>query len=122
LNHGFYRFLINEYGYLWLNRDGTPTTLTGAQYRNLLGPGSTLAQRGHLYYTYMTAETEFWRCYRKAAGVMIFTALGYSRPDGQTSDFFTNPATLEYNKECLEYLPDAFYPAALMLDEWGNEI
>lgn len=114
--------IINEYGWLWLNRDGTPTTLTKKLYENLLGPNSTVKQRWHLYATYMAAETEFWRCHRKAAGVLIFTALGYSRSDGQTSDFFINPAELKYDSAILKYLPDAFSPVGLMLDEWGNEI
>lgn len=114
--------IINEYGWLWLNRDGSPTTLTKEIYQNILGPNSTAAQRWHLYATYMAAETEFWRCHRKAAGVLIFTALGYSRSDGQTSDFFTDPAKLKYDSAILKYLPDAFSPLGLMLDEWGNEI
>lgn len=121
-NHESFPVIINEYGWLWLNRDGTPTTLTEQLYKNLSGDHSTTAQRWHLYATYMAAETEFWRCHRKAAGVLIFTALGYSRPDGQTSDFFTNPAKLEYNKEFLKYMPDSFSPVGLMLDEWGNKI
>lgn len=114
--------IINEYGWLWLNRDGSPTTLTKKVYKNLLGPNSTAKQRWHLYATYMAAETEFWRCHRNAAGVLIFTALGYSRPDGQTSDFFINPAKLLYDSAILKYLPDAFSPVGIMLDEWGNEI
>jgi hypothetical protein len=114
--------IINEYGWLWLNRDGTPTTLTKQLYENLLGPNSTTEQRWHLYTTYMAAETEFWRCHRKAAGVLIFTALGYSRPDGQTSDFFTDVTKLKYDNDILKYLPDAFSPIGIMLDEWGNKI
>mgnify|MGYP001544792297 CR=1 FL=1 len=121
-NHESFPVIINEYGWLWLNRDGTSTTLTEELYKNLLGDHSTTAQRWHLYSTYMAAETEFWRCHRKAAGVLIFTALGYSRPDGQTSDFFTNPAKLEYDSSFLKYMPDSFSPVDLMLDEWGNKI
>lgn len=117
-----YPVIINEYGWLWLNRDGTPTTLTEKLYTNLLGEHSNTAQRRHLYATYLAAETEFWRCHRKAAGVLHFTALGYSRADGQTSDHFIDVAKLEYEKEFLKYLPDAFSPVGIMLDEWGEEI
>lgn len=53
---------------------------------------------------------------------MHFTALGYSRSDGQTSDHFIDPAKLEYECEFLKYVPDAFSPVGIMLDEWGNEI
>lgn len=114
--------IINEYGWLWLSRDGSPTTLTKDLYKNLLGEKSTVLQRRHLYALYTAAETEFWRCHRKAAGVLHFTALGYSRSDGQTSDHFVNVEQLKYEDEFLKYIPDAFAPAALMIDEWGTEI
>lgn len=121
-NHEDFPVIINEYGWLWLNRDGTPTTLTEQLYKNLLGDHSTTSQRRHLYAMYTAAETEFWRCHRNAAGVLHFTALGYSRSDGQTSDNFTDPAKLEYDSEFLKYVPDAFSPVGIMLDEWGNKI
>ena len=121
-NNGSFPVIINEYGWLWLNRDGTPTTLTEKLYKNLLGGNSTTAQRRHLYATYTAAETEFWRCHRNAAAVLHFTALGYSRSDGQTSDHFIDPAKLEYESEFVKYMPDAFSPVGIMLDEWGNEI
>jgi hypothetical protein len=91
-------------------------------YKNLLGENSTVEQRRHLYALYTAAETEFWRCHREAAGVLHFTALGYSRPDGQTSDHFKDVAGLKYEDEFLKYVPDAFAPVGLMLDEWGKEI
>ena len=114
--------IINEYGWLWLNRDGTPTTLTSELYNNILGPNSTEEKRRHLYATYLAAETEFWRCHRQTAGVLHFTALGYSRNDGQTSDHYTDIANLVYEEQFMKYIPDAFSPAGLMLDEWGDEI
>lgn len=121
-NNESFPVIINEYGWLWLNRDGSTTTLTKDLYKNLLGENSTTAQRRHLYAMYTAAETEFWRCHRNAAGVLHFTALGYSRSDGQTSDNFINPAKLEYESEFLKYVPDAFSPVGIMLDEWGNDI
>jgi beta-galactosidase/beta-glucuronidase len=36
-NDSKHAVVINEYGWLWLNRDGTPTTLTKQLYQNLLG-------------------------------------------------------------------------------------
>jgi hypothetical protein len=121
-NKEAYPVIINEYGWLWLNRDGSPTTLTKDLYKNLLGENSTTEERRHLYAMYTAAETEFWRCHRKAAGVLHFTALGYSRSDGQTSDHFIDPSKLEYESEFLKYVPDAFSPVGIMLDEWGKEL
>jgi hypothetical protein len=117
-----YMKIVNEYGWLWLNRDGSPTTLTKDLYNNLIGVNSTKEQRRHLYASYMAAETEFWRCHRQCASVLHFTALGYSRSDGQTSDHFSNVKRLEYEYEFMKYMTDAFSPAGLMLDEWGSPI
>ncbi len=114
--------IVNEYGWLWLNRDGSPTTLTKDLYTNLLGENSTEAERRRLYAMYLAAETEFWRSHRQCAGVLHFTALGYSRTDGQTSDHFIDVAKLQYEEQFMKYIPDAFSPAGLMLDEWGNDI
>ena len=121
-NKQLFPVIINEYGWLWLNRDGTPTTLTQELYKNLLGENSTVAQRRHLYALYTAAETEFWRCHREAAAVLDFTALGYSRSDGQTSDHFIAPEKLEYEQEYVKYMTDAFSPVGIMLDEWGENI
>lgn len=114
--------IINEYGWLWLNRDGSPTTLTRDLYNNNPGKNSTEEQRRHIYASYLAAETEFWRCHRQCAAVLHFTALAYSRGNGQTSDHFKDVGKLEYEEEFMKYMPDAFSPVALMLDEWGNEI
>jgi hypothetical protein len=114
--------VINEYGWLWLNRDGTPTTLTDHLYQNLLGTNSTPAQRFHLQATYLAAETEFWRAHRNAAAVMHFTTLGYSRPDGQTSDHWKQGrvAQLEWEPEFHQYVRDAFAPVGMMIDFWND--
>lgn len=120
-NDGTHAVIINEYGWLWLNRDGSPTTLTAGLYKNLLGKFSTVEQRRELYARYLAAETEFWRAHRKAAAVMHFTALGYSRPDGQTSDHWTDVAKLEWEPRFYEYVRDAFAPTGLMIDAWAAE-
>jgi beta-galactosidase len=119
-NPGDSPVVINEYGWLWLNRDGSPTTLTRDLYRNLLGPDSTVAERRHVYARYLAAETEFWRCHRQAAAVMHFTSLGYSRPDGQTSDHWLDVAKLTWEPEFLKYVRDAFAPVGLMIDAWAE--
>jgi hypothetical protein len=121
-NDGKHAVVINEYGWLWVNRDGTPTTLTRELYRNLLGADATAAQRFHAQATLLAAETEFWRAHRKAAAVMHFTTLGYSRPDGQTSDHWKQGgvAGLEWEPEFHRYVRDAFAPVGLMVDYWHD--
>ncbi len=121
-NDGSHAVVINEYGWLWLNRDGTPTTLTSNLYQNLLGTNSTTQDRRHLYARYLAGDTEFWRCHRQAAGVLHFTALGYSRPDGQTSDHWLDVKKLEWEPEFYRYVKDAFEPVGLMIDFWRERI
>ena len=120
-NPGDSPVVINEYGWLWLNRDGTPTTLTKTLYENLLGTNSSVAERRRLYARYLAAETEFWRTHRQAAAVMHFTALGYSRESGQTSDHWLDVAKLQWEPEFFKYVRDSFAPIGLCIDDWAEK-
>lgn len=120
--------LINEYAWLWLTRDGQPTSLTDKVYEQLLGPNSTVAQRRHLYARTLAAKTEFWRAHRKCAGVLHFCALGYSRPGhvprpigGATSDHWLDVEKLVFEPEFERYVKDAFAPVGLMIDFWAEQ-
>lgn len=108
----------NEYGYLWLNRDGTPSTLTASFYRTLLGADSTTEARRMAYARHLAAETEFWRAKRGSAAVLHFCALGYSRPNGQTSDHWINVANLEFEPLFYKYVRDSFAPVGVMVDNF----
>jgi hypothetical protein len=110
-----YSVILNEYGWLWLNRDGSPTRLTVELYKNL-APNSTAAARFRIQASYMAAETEFWRAHRQVAGVLHFTMLGYSRPDGQTSDHWADVKTLTWEPEFRDWMLDAFAPVGLMVN------
>jgi hypothetical protein len=121
--------IINEYGWLWLNRDGTTTCLTGPVYEKLLGPNSTVEQRRVLYARLLAAKTEFWRAHRECAGVLHFCGLGYSRPGdkprpegGATSDHFIDLEKLTFEPNFEKYVRDAFSPVGLMLDYWGQDL
>jgi beta-galactosidase len=121
--------IINEYGWMWLNRDGSTTCLTGPVYEKLLGPNSTVEQRRETYAKYLAAMTEFWRAHRECAGVLHFCGLGYSRagdkprPEGgATSDHFINLEKLVFEPNFEKYVRDAFAPVGLMLDYWGQEL
>jgi beta-galactosidase len=121
--------IINEYAWLWLNRDGTTTCLTDKIYDLLLGPDSTAAQRRSLYGRYLAALTEFWRGHRECAGVLHFCGLGYSRagdkprPEGgATSDHFIDLETLSFEPHFEQYVRDAFSPIGIMIDFWGGDL
>jgi len=117
--------IINEYGWLWLNRDGTPTKLTENVWDKILGtdPVPTVEQRRESYARHLAALTEFWRCNRKVAAVMHFCGLAYSRPkDGCTSDNFIDIESLEFEPNFEKYIRDAFSPVGLMIDEWARQM
>jgi hypothetical protein len=114
--------IINEYDWLWLNRDGSPTTLSRKVYENLLGPNATAAQHWHLNARYHAALTEFWRAHRACAGVLHFCGLGYSRTNGQTCDNFIDIEKLRFEPEFQRYMTDAFAPVGLMIDEWRSQL
>jgi len=115
-------YLINEYGWLWINRDGSLPTLTVDVYRRLLGEDASVEQRFRYYARTLAAMTEFWRVRRRCAGVLHFCGLGYSRPDGQTSDNFADVTTLEYEPHFFEYVRDSFAPVGIVIDFWDEQV
>ena len=121
-NKGNNPIIINEYGWLWLNRDGSPTTLTKTTYDVWLGPEATANQRRELWNRYLAAMTEYWRSHRKVAGILHFCGLAYSRPTGQTSDHFLDIEKLTLEPNFVKYVRDAFAPVGLMIDHWEEEI
>lgn len=103
--------LLNEYGWLWLNRDGTPTELTKHVYPQLLPPdGGTVRQRLDLHAYLLAAKTEFWRVRRHHAGIVHFVFLTCSIPGGFTSDSWTDLAELELDPAFFDYVSEAFKP------------
>jgi len=115
--------ILNEYGWIWLNRDGSTTTLTDKVYENVWPWAKTPEQRLKIYAKTLGILTEYWRTNRKAAAVMHFCGLGYSRPErprGQTSDHFTDIRNLTYQPDFYNYVRQAFSPVGLMIEFWNN--
>lgn len=114
--------IINEYGWIWLNRDGSPTTLTDNVYETLWkGSELTSQQRLTIYARHLAMLTEYWRAHRQVAGVLHFCGLGYSRPEeprGQTSDHWTDIKNLTFEPEFYKYVKPSFAPVGLMIDVW----
>jgi len=117
--------IINEYGWLWVNRDGSPTTLTDRIFKVIIDSMLTNLQRKELYARHIGMETEYWRCHRKAAAVMHLGALGYSResePRGQTSDILIDVDNVQFDPDFVKYVKPAFSPVGLMLDLWDKTL
>lgn len=117
--------LINEYAWLWLNRDGSTTTLTDRVYDVVFGKDLTTEQRFNLYAKNLGILTEYWRAHRLCAGVLHFCGLGYSRPEeprGQTSDHFIDIKNLEYEPNFVKYVKPSFAPVGLMINFWEKSV
>jgi beta-galactosidase len=110
--------ILNEYGWLWLNRDGTPTLLTQKLYPRLLGDQNTTENRFALQAYLLGGETEFWRAYRRYAGVLHFVYLTASDPRAFTSDHFQNLQTLELEPHFAKAMQQAFNPLGVYLNFW----
>jgi hypothetical protein len=116
--------IINEYDWLWINRDGTPTTLTDGVYKTLFQLNSLSEKQIRIIHAEnIGVLTEYWRCNRAAAGILHFCGLGYSRssnPRGQTSDNFIDIKKLDFDPFFYRILKNKFAPLCLMIDKWDK--
>ena len=108
--------IINEYGWLWLNRDGSPTLLTENVYAQLLGTNSTARERLDLYSYLLGAKTEFWRAHRQYAGIVHFVYLTCSYPGVYTADHFSDVTQLTLDPAFADYMGDAFKPLGVYIN------
>jgi hypothetical protein len=79
--------LINEYGEVWLWRNGLPSKLTTMVYKYYLGLNSTIEQNREFQAYWLELETEWLRSNPNAAGVLAFCYLANNY--GYTGDWFT---------------------------------
>lgn len=108
--------IVNEYGWLWLNRDGSPTLLTENVYANLLGTNSTARERLDLWSYLLAGKTEFWRAHRHYAGIVHFVYLTCSYPGVYTSDSFADVTRLKLDPAFADYMGEAFKPLGVYLN------
>jgi beta-galactosidase len=114
--------ILNEYGWLWLNRDGTPTLLTDKLYPRLLGDRNTTENRVALDAYLLGGETEFWRAYRHYAGILHFVYLTSSDPNAFTSDHFLNVKTLQLEPHFERAMRQAMNPLGVYLNFWQTSM
>jgi hypothetical protein len=107
--------ILNEYGWTWLNRDGSPTELTKSLYPRLLPGGGAPEQRLALNAYLLAGITEYWRAYREYAGVLHFVYLMSSDPQGFTADHFRDVEKLELEPHFRDYMSHAFAPLGVFL-------
>jgi len=114
--------VINEYPWLWIDREGQPTLLTKRQWNNMLGEDATPEQRREAYGYYYAALTEYWRSYREAAAVLHFTILTYSRIGGYTCDHFIDVGNQTLEPHFVEATKRCFAPVGVMIENWEEEL
>jgi len=108
--------LINEYGWLWLNRDGSPTRLTENVYAQILGTNVTARERLDMYAYLLSGKTEFWRAHRAYAGIIHFVYLTCSYPGVYTADHFSDVTHLKLDPAFADYMGEAFKPLGLYIN------
>jgi hypothetical protein len=114
--------VLNEYDWIWVNRDGSPTVLAIPLFRRLLGEHA--GGRDFINFAaYMWAGlSEYWRAHRNYAGVLCFTYLTMSHPDAYTGDFFQDIEKLKLHPEFEEALSNAFNPVGVYLNFWQPKL
>jgi len=116
--------IINEYGWIWLLRDGTPSLISqGAKiYKGI----ETAEERRYLGARAWAAKSEYWRSHRQCAGVLHFCALTCSKSiagnNNFTSDNFINLDPLTFEPHFEKLVRDAFAPVGIMLDFWETSV
>ena len=110
--------ILNEYGWLWLTRDGNPSPVSQPVYDRLLGPQATPAQRLELDAYLLAGLTEFWRAYRHFAGVLHFVYLSSNYPGVYTADHFQDIEKLILEPHFEDYVGEAFKPLGVYINFW----
>jgi len=120
----------NEFEWIWINRDGSPTTLTTNFYNYMIGfrlygdpLKGTAAERRHLYDQYLSALIEFWRVGRKCRIIHAFPGLNSSVPgESKTSDFWLPPlSALTMSDEYGRFVRHASAPVCLCIKRYDDE-
>lgn len=114
--------ILNEYGWLWLNRDGTPTILTEPVWEKLLGKAATNEQRLETWAYLLAQLTEFWRAHREYAAVLHFVYLAASYRGAFTSDNFRDVQQLRLDPYFEDYVREAFKPLGVYINLWRTTL
>jgi beta-galactosidase len=116
--------IINEYEWLWLHRDGTPTVLSRSVYQSLglMGPRSTAQDRFEAYAYRLGGLTEFWRAHRQFAGVLYLAYLDSDLPNCYTCDNFRDVQKLELEPHFVDYMGEASKPLGVYVNFWQPKL
>ncbi len=106
--------LVNEYGWIWLWRDGRPAKLTVGNYEYYLGSDATPDERRALQAYWLQMETEWIRVERSIAGVLAFCML--TNNYGFTGDWYIGRIKNLEMSPTYQWFRHCFAPAAVFID------
>ena len=106
--------LVNEYGWIWLWRNGTPSKLTVDVYNYYLGPNSTVEQNREFQAYWLQLETEWLRSNTSIAGVLAFCYLANNY--GYTGDWFIDDIKDLEPGKTMQWFSHCFAPAAVFIN------
>ncbi len=110
--------VINEFGSLWLNRDGSTKGMEYAEnvYAQLVGINATNRERLNEWAYLLAGLTEYWRAHRQMAGVDYFVYLTDDIPDVATSDNWSHVKGLKLDPAFADYVGEAFKPLGVYIN------
>jgi len=131
----FHPYINNEYGWLWLTRDGSdPVTIAEDAYRLLTKGADITAEQRREIYAYVVSElTGYWRARRGYAGIQHFLYLGKCtdkdtipaswdiKEASATCDNFIDIPNLIMEPRWAEWGRHAFAPIAINVDIWSED-
>jgi beta-galactosidase len=106
--------LVNEYGWRWLWRNGSPSKLTVNDFKYYLGSNSTPEQNREFQAYDMQLETEWLRSEPELAGVLAFCYLANNY--GYTGDWFMDNIKDLKPIPTLNWFRHAFAPTAVFIN------
>lgn len=107
--------LVNEYGWIWLWRNGKPSKLTVNNYTYYLGDKASSPEACRELQAYwLQLETEWLRAERGIAGVLAFCHL--TNNYGFTGDWFINDIKDLEVSPAFEWFRHCFAPEAVFID------
>jgi beta-galactosidase/beta-glucuronidase len=106
--------LVNEYGWIWLWRNGKPSKLTVNNYNYYVGENATPEMRRELQAYWLQLETEWLRAERSIAGVLAFCHL--TNNYGFTGDWFINDIKDLEPSPAFKWFKHGFAPEAVFIN------
>jgi hypothetical protein len=107
--------VLNEYGWLWLKRDGGTTILSKRVYDSI-ALGISNKKRIELAAYLLAQETEYFRAHRNYAGVLHFTFLTGNFDNVITGDLFNDIDKLTIHPAYESYFTQVFKPLGLYIN------